>query len=176
MNMHKTLENGGSGGPSRLVPRPWPLLTASLFGYLGLALLLTSCGLVKRTKSLFGGNTSIQVSIAEDVNQNSPVAVDLIVVYNKKILDKLLEKSAREWFAGRDQFERDFPKGFQFKSWEWVPGQEVEQIEMPIKSGAKTAVVFADYFTAGQHRAVVDPRKPLRLRFEATGFVVEETL
>jgi len=151
------------------------LVGACLF----LGLFTTSCGLLSRTKSLFGGKLPIQVSVAKHVNDDSPVAVELIVVSSKKILDELLKKSAREWFEERDQFKRDFPegKGYQSWQWEWVPGQEVPPIEgLQIKSGVKAGIIFADYFSPGQHRSRFDPRKPLRLVLEEKEFVVGESL
>lgn len=140
------------------------------------AFLLSSCGMVQRTKSLFGGTLPIQVTVAPDVNENSPVAVELVVVTNKKLLDKLLEKSAQDWFAGREQFKRDFPKGYQSWFWEWVPGQDVAPVSVSIPSGAKAGVLFADYYSPGQHRARIDPRKPLRILFGEKNFTIEEPL
>ena len=71
-----------------------------------LALLASSCGMPNRVRSMFGGQLPIPVSIAADANEDSPLAVELIVVYNDKLIDKLLEKKARDWFAGREQFLR----------------------------------------------------------------------
>lgn len=136
----------------------------------------TGCGVVSRTKQLFGGTLPIQVTVAANVNQESPVAVDLLVVYNKKLLDKMFEIPASDWFAGgRDQFQRDYPKAFQLHSWEWIPGQRVELEPIRIKSGAKAGIIFADYFSDGAHRARFDPRKPLRIELKEDGFKVGET-
>ena len=139
-----------------------------------LSLALCSCGFLNRPRSLFGGKLPVQVVIPPNVNEDSPVAVDLVLIQKKKLIDKILEKSAREWFGGREQFRRDFPGGYSVASWEWIPGQEVPLLEVPVKRGTKTGIVFVDLFTPGQHRVRIDPRKPLRLEISAASFTAEE--
>jgi type VI secretion system protein len=134
---------------------PWLLIP--------LLLVTSSCGLPNRVRSMFGGQLPIQVSIAPEANENTPLAVELIVVYENKIVDKLLEKTARDWFKGREQFLRDYPDGVKSWKWEWVPGQEVQPIEIAYGVGAKQVVLFADYLTPGEHRAKIDPQRPFRL-------------
>ena len=165
-------DSGGGAGDAALRPRRRSRLL--LVACLGLSLAASGCGLMNRTKSLFGGKLPIQVFVASDVNQNSPVAVELVVVYNKKFRDKLLEMSAKEWFERRVQMTRDFPKAFQSQAWEWVPGQDVGLIEMSIKRGARAGVVFADYFSAGPHRIQFDPHKPLRLELREDEIYLEQ--
>lgn len=128
-----------------------------------LLLLASSCGLPNRVRSMFGGQLPIQVSIAPDANENSPLAVELIVVYNDKLIDKLMEKRARDWFAGREQFLRDYADDVKSRKWEWIPGQKVEPIDLAYGIGAKRVVLFADYVTPGDHRATIDPQQPFRL-------------
>lgn len=142
---------------------------------LGLAacLLLAGCGVVKKTKTLFGGNFPIEVRVAPDLNENSPIAVALVVVYEKKVLEKLLELSARDWFSQRTQLERDHQGEIEIWDWEWVPGQEVEPLDVPIRVGAKSALVYADFFAPGKHRLMVDPRKPVRLLLGEGGVAAE---
>ena len=155
-------------------PRPRRRSRLLVIACLGLSLVAGGCGLLNRTKSLFGGKLPIQVFVASDVNQNSPVAVELVIVYNKKFLDKLLEMSAKDWFERRVQMARDFPKAFKSQAWEWVPGQEVDPIEMSVKRGARAGVAFADYFSAGPHRIQFDPHKPLRLELRDDEIYLEQ--
>jgi hypothetical protein len=44
-----------------------------------------------------------------------------------------------------------------------VPGQSVEPVKVAYRSGARNVVLFADYHTEGEHRAVVGPPKPFRI-------------
>lgn len=142
-----------------------------------LACSLSGCGMVKATKSLFGGNYPLEVWISEDLNQNSPIAVEIVIVYDKATLDKLIEMSARDWFSKRDQLAKDLADKVDLWPWEWVPRNDLEtpldyplELNLPYRIGAKGGVVFADYYSPGQHRLVVDPHKPLRLRFDEGGF------
>lgn len=137
------------------------------------ALCLQACGTVSAVKSLFGGIFPVEVRIAPDLNQASPVALEIVVAYDKKVLDKLREMPAREWFEKRAQILRDHEGALQTWDFEWVPGQQVEPLALRYEVGAKRGVIFADYFSPGPHRLLVDPHRGIRLLLEADGFTVE---
>ena len=140
-----------------------------------IVLLASSCGLPNRVRSMFGGQLPVQVSIAPDANEDSPIAVELIVVYEGKLIDKILEKTARDWFAGREQFLRDYPDGIKsLGKYEWIPGQEVQPLELTYGVGAKRVILFADYLTPGEHRANIDPQQPFRLILGQSEIELEE--
>lgn len=152
--------------------------------YLAFVFLLTvslsACGMVKATKSLFGGNYPLEVWISEDLNQNSPIAVELVIVYDKSTLEKLSEMSARDWFQKRDQLAKDLADKVDLWPWEWVPRDDLASpteyplnLNLPYRIGAKGAIFFADYYSPGQHRLLADPHQPLRLSFEEGGFRAE---
>lgn len=122
---------------------------------------------------MFGGHLPLEVTVEPRANQGSAVAVDVLVVYDKKVLDKLLALSARDWFVQAGQLRRDFPDAFDLSHWEWVPGQQVGRQEIDYRAGAKAALVFADYLTPGAHRVRFDPRQPSRLVLGETGFTAE---
>jgi len=131
-----------------------------------------SCGLPRRARSMFGGQLPLQVSISPEANHNSPIAVELVIAYQGKLLDELLKMPAGDWFRKREQFLRDHPQGVETWKWEWVPGQEVSGMEIAYRVGAKGGVLFADYSTPGEHRAQIDPHQPARLVFNPTDFTV----
>lgn len=140
--------------------------------FLLLALAAAACRSTSRP-SFFGGDVILRVSVAPAANLNSPVPVELVVAYDKKVLDELLAMSAREWFDGREQYLRDHPKGFSAWRWEWVPGQVIERQRFSFGVGARGGVVYADYLTAGKHRARFDPHRNLWIKLEDEGFSVE---
>ena len=117
----------------------------------------------------------LRVDVAQQANNNNPIAVDLVLVSDKKLLKELLKLSAAEWFEKRHQFRLDYPKetGLNAGSWEWVPGQVVRLDRMTVKLEISGGIIFARYFTPGTHRAHIDPRKNLRLILEAEDFTVE---
>jgi type VI secretion system protein len=146
---------------------------------LGLSLLLTasqvSCGMGKRTRAMFGEKLDIKVYISEKANQNSPIAFDVVLVYDEGLLERLLSMPSREWFEKKEQIKRDYlqGEGLDFWGWEWVPGQEVPVQSLPFKTNAVGGFIFADYFTPGSHRFRIDPFKDISVRLLEKGFTVE---
>ena len=130
-------------------------------------LLFTACPKVKVPKTVrkvSGGGDSkldVKVHVSPKANNNNPVAVDLVLVQDKKLLQELMKMSASEWFEKRHQVELDYPKETELDAgrWEWVPGQDVKVDQVPVKMDIVGGVVFARYFNAGTHRAPIDPRK-----------------
>jgi type VI secretion system protein len=119
------------------------------------------------TRSMFGGRLPFQVTVDPDANENSAVAVDLVVVYDAKLVDKLLELSASAWFLQKNQLVKDHPRQIDIHKWEWVPGQSVKGKSVTYESGAKKIVLFANYVTEGEHRRVIDPQRPFHLTLGA---------
>lgn len=132
-----------------------------------------SCG--TNSRSLFGGDLVAEVKVDPGANQNSAVALELVIVYDKKLLEQFLAYPARTWFEKREQLRRDDPGQKQFVSWEWewVPGQEVKPQEISFGTGARGGIVFANYFTPGDHRARIDPHSNLVIHLGEKGFSVE---
>lgn len=138
-----------------------------------LAAVVAGCAMSKKLTRPFSRELQIEVYVDQDLNQNSALAVDLVVLYNKDLAEEVMEKSARDWFAGKEQFERDHPKGKEVFPWEWVPGQQVPTLTVRIKGGAHKAVLFADYLAPGQHREQLDLREHIVLRLGRRGFEVK---
>jgi len=112
---------------------------------------------------MFGGQLPIEVTIAPEANEDRPLAVELIVAYDQKVVDELLKIPARDWFVKREQFLRDHGEALDTWKWEWIPGQTVEPLELTYGIGAKKVVLYADYLAPGDHRASIDPQRPFRL-------------
>lgn len=136
-------------------------------GGLVIVLLCTACPKVpKVVRSRVPGASGaskldVKVHISPTVNNNNPVAVDLVLVKDKKLLKELMTMSASDWFEKRHQVELDYPKETELDAgrWEWVPGQQVKLDRVPVNLDIAGGVVFAKYFNAGTHRAPFDPRK-----------------
>ena len=130
-----------------------------------MVLLFAACPKVKIPKKIPGtsgeSKLDVKVHVSPAANNNNPVAVDLVLVSDKKLLKELMKMSASEWFEQRNQFALDYPKelGLGAGRWEWVPGQQVQIDKVIVKGEVAGGVIFANYFNAGTHRAPVDPRK-----------------
>ena len=136
-------------------------------GLLTGVLLFTACPKVpKVVRSRVPGASGaskleVKVHISPTANSNNPVAVDLVLVKDKKLLSELMKMSAGDWFEKRHQVELDYPKETELDAgrWEWVPGQQVKLDRVPVNLDIVGGVVFARYFSSGTHRANFDPRK-----------------
>lgn len=130
--------------------------------------LLGSCGLGVRTKALFGEQMQVNVEISETANDNSPIAVDILLVHDEERLPDFLALSAKEWFAKREQIQRDNPDdpGFQIWSWEWVPGQRITGLQLPLDPKAKGGILYAHYHSPGEHRMRFSPNQDLEIRLK----------
>ena len=122
--------------------------------------LVVGCGIPKtvakkvaRTAHVSNGQLSLQVAVSSSVNQNSPVAVDVLLIKDKSFLKTAQGLSANDWFLKKAQLERQFPKGMEVRSWEWVPGQSVAPISFMVPVDTQGAMIFANYASAGPHSA-----------------------
>lgn len=148
------------------------LLLSSLF------CLSAACGL------LFGQKVRVQMEVARTLNQNSPVAVDVVLIYDDKLFKDLQKVTAKEWFEKREQMIRDNPSGLLFGVWRWevAPGQSVasKTLYVPVKTlfiypkaRVLGGVVFADYASPGPHRASIAPGQDILIRLSEKDFAVE---
>lgn len=167
-----TTETRGALLPLMVRRFPWWLFLLGLLWSFS----TTGCSITTRARSLLGGRVDVRVTLSETANRNHPVAVDLVVVHSPELLERLLGMSARDWFAQRDQIQRDFLPGEDLDvwSWEWVPGQQVPEQEIPLSAGAEGGLVFADYRTPGAHRARFNPFSDVSIHFTETDFQIRQ--
>ncbi|HYJ88763.1 MAG TPA: hypothetical protein VEW46_22045 [Pyrinomonadaceae bacterium] len=139
-----------------------------LVGGMVFVILLTACpkkvpNIVRKVVPGASGESKLAVRfhVSPTANKKHPVAVDLVFVSDKKLLEELKKMTAREWFESRKQVQLDYPKEINLLagSWEWSPGQFVEPQCLPVKLEITGGLVFARYFNDGPHRAVINPRK-----------------
>jgi len=140
---------------------------------------LASCGSAKavgrHARSMAGGKLKVKVFVSEKVNQNNPIALDLLIVYDKDLLSLIFEMTSKEWFARREQIKRDFPEktGFESWIWEWVPGQKIPVQKLPLRPPAVGGVIFANFYSQGIHRFRINPFKNIAIHLGEEGFFVE---
>jgi type VI secretion system protein len=120
-----------------------------------------------------GGTLRVEVLGHPRLNSGSPLAVDLLVVYDQTLFAELQHLDAAGWFATREQSRRDHGDALDSHLREWVPGQEVPPVTVHYGRRAEGGIVFADYASPGSHRAVVVPLGDFVLDLGETGFTVE---
>jgi type VI secretion system protein len=134
------------------------------------------CSALTAFRSLFGGRLPFQVAIAPDANNDSAIAVDVVVVYDAKLADEMLKLRAADWFDAKQkrQFLADHAGKVRVQGFEWVPDQRVDERAVQYEAGARKVIIFASYLTEGDHRAAIDPRQPFRLILANADFRVEQ--
>lgn len=142
------------------------------------ALLVSSCGFSRRISRLFGGDIKMTVSVSPQLNNNSPVPVEILIFYDQGLMEQVLAMTAEQWFAARSQFIKDNgtkQPGFDTHHWEWVPNQTIDRLKLSYRIGARGGVVFVGYASAGAHRQSIDPQLNTALNLGATDFTVTQT-
>jgi type VI secretion system protein len=101
--------------------------------------------------------TQLTLSASDDVNNNSPIAVDVVLVTDETLVTKLAELPASKWFAARADLVNTYPDGLRYRSWEVVPGQQLI-VPGDTFEGPRVAAVFifANYPAPGAHRVRIE--------------------
>jgi hypothetical protein len=141
-----------------------PLLLAILL--LLAAATISSCSIGLFTRSLFGEKLDITVKVDSTANNEFPLAMTVLYVYDEETFKKLLAYSARQWYQERPQLEENNSDNSSFEAfdWEWIPGQDTT-VSIPFRTSAIGAILFANYFTEGQYRVRINPYKDIRVVF-----------
>jgi type VI secretion system protein len=134
---------------------------------------LAGCGLFGGgPKAVKPGWKALSLVATEEVNANSALAVDIVLVRDSKLLDLLLAMPAAKYFSASSALQRSYPGQMAVLAYEITPGQRID-IPRASFSGDKVwaALAFANYATPGEHRArlQLDPDQ-LSLRFDADDF------
>ncbi|MCY1525681.1 hypothetical protein D9M68_606690 [compost metagenome] len=111
---------------------------------------------------------TLTLDVASRANNDTPIAVDFIAVRDAELLKLLSGIPAKQWFAEREQYRRDYRQLISVWSLELVPGQFMESDDFPL--GGEVAaglLVFAGYNTPGVHRLRLDQQRKAWLRFES---------
>lgn len=119
-----------------------------------LLLLCTGCGMFGGgPKAVKPGWKTLALVAAQDVNSNSALAVDVVLVRDSKLLDTLLALPAAKYFAATSAMQRSYPDQMAVLAFEITPGQKIDVERARFKGDKVWAVLaFANYATPGEHR------------------------
>ncbi len=97
---------------------------------------------------------SIELFSTQDMNQSTAVPVDLVFIFDARLVDELAGMTARSWFSTRQGFMASYPQALVVSSYEFVPGffATIDPASIKAASGidakkAQAVVLFADYLT-----------------------------
>jgi len=121
--------------------------------------------------SFFGSRISVDgvtLDVALRANDDAPIAVDFIAVNDIDLLAKLSGLTAKQWFATKEQYRRDFRQYLNVWGLELVPGQLIESSTFPLDGKPSVGLlVFANYQSPGAHRLRLEDQPSIRLKFDA---------
>ncbi len=136
--------------------------------------LLSSCSCSFGILNSFRSGPSVRFDVAPTLNNTSALAVDVVLIYDKALLETLLPLSANEWFARRDQLRKDYPdykKSYKVWPLELVPAQDTTLAIRDLRC-VKSGIVFADYYSPGDHRVHFVSTRRLEVALRSEGFEV----
>lgn len=117
---------------------------------------------------------SLALEVAPQANDDTPIAIDFVVVNDASVLQTLLTTNATQWFEQRAQFQRDNPTTLKVWSLELVPGQRVSFDKVPVAGEKALALLaFAGYHDAGSHRLRLDNTRDVIIRLDSKDLHVQ---
>lgn len=128
----------------------------ALLAMSALLALLGGCAAFGGPKPVKPGWESLAFAAADDANANSALAVDVVLVKDKTVLDTLAAMPASRWFAAKADLERTYPDALRTLGVEITPGQVIRVERRRYEDErAWAALAFANYAAPGEHRVRV---------------------
>lgn len=115
----------------------------------------------------------LNITIDPVANENSPVALDLVLIKDKNFWKTAPAMTAKDWFAQRSDLQRRYRKKLEVHSWEWVPGQAIAPIIIKVPRRFSGAMVFANYPSPGTHSAPVPLGSNVIIALQENDFFLE---
>lgn len=117
---------------------------------------------------------ALSLYVDPEANRDFPLAVDVVLVSDEALAKRVSAMKAADWFAARDGLRKMNRDTLQVESAELAPGA---MLSLPGKRFAGrrvfAALVFADYFSSGEHSARLDNLQgKIAIEFGATDFSV----
>ncbi|MGS2718699.1 hypothetical protein ACVBE9_11030 [Eionea flava] len=143
-------------------------------------LLISGCSSAKSALKLVGLGSDnalkkITIEAAANSNLDTPVALDIIFIYDEKITPLLSELNGPQWFQQKLSFSQRFANAIDIVDIEMVPLSRIESVSLPKKhKQAKNIVLFANYRTSdGQYMAELSHFKQLTIRLLNTQYTLQ---
>jgi type VI secretion system protein len=163
----------------------WPGRLIVLSTFVMLYVFITGCAKIKKVKidpkaivnrvTLRPSPLDLNVGIDKAANNDSPVALDVVLIKDKAFWKTAPAMAATQWFAQKDALERRYGKKLQVSSWEWIPGQPIPPINIKVPRWLKGAMVFASYPSPGTHSAPLSAGRKVSIDLQQDDFTLEVT-
>lgn len=117
----------------------------------------------------------VSFNVQDKANNDTAVALDLVILYDKTLIKTFLALSASDYFKKKKQLILDYPIQMQVKSWEIVPAQKITPYSVKFSHPLPQAAFFyANYSTAGDHRQRIGDQKGIQVVLGKTDMSLRE--
>ena len=100
---------------------------------------------------------SLDILVRKDANMNYPIAIDIVLLKNEALLNKVLELDSKSWFGQKESVLKIFRKDIEIKSLELAPGDLIKVPKSFFQNQRVFGViVFANYINDGDYRERID--------------------
>jgi type VI secretion system protein len=139
--------------------------------------LLSGCGSANSALKLVGlgsdnALSSVALESTADSNMDTPVAIDLLFIYDANVTPLLLALNGPEWFTRKPSLIKRYDKEIDVVSLEVVPLSFIKKIALPNDhKKAKNILMFTNYRSNdGQYVAELSHFKKLKIRLLNTRY------
>lgn len=142
---------------------------------------LTACG-TDAVVSAFKSATTFQTAkvwlekvhfkASDNVNDTSPVTVNIVIAYKPELLAELLKMEADTYFRKVEQLKNDYKGQMDIFAWDIIRGQRLEGVINPSRVSGEGVVVFARYSSPGAHRVAIADDREVIIQLDKLDFKV----
>lgn len=113
----------------------------------------------------------IRFKVDGQINNNSPVRVDVLFMNDEGLIKHIGDMSADEYFRNSEQILRDYRSSLEVFTTTIIPGQGNDPLYVVPKNVlSQMCVVFVNYGTPGSHRYNVGSDRIVELQLGPLGF------
>ena len=118
----------------------------------------------------------LRLDVARQANDNAAFAVELVMVDDAELLQKILALDPAQWFETGAKLRRDYPQDMQGWYYELVPGQQYHIAPTPFDGKrARALLLFANYGGRAAYRLRLEQLAKARVLFQENGIELAKT-
>ena len=116
----------------------------------------------------------IEFQVSRNMNNNSPVAIHVLVIYKKRVWDVLTQMNSQDYFMNADQLYQQYGDNIDRFTYEAIPGMPMLPAQINLSNDfAEGILVFARYGTIGAHRKTIDDARIVMMRLYRDDFEIQ---